>query len=100
MNHIGMKHSPGSLLAPRLCIKLFEPTPQGIAISSPCRTNPLSSLFLFAMHLEEIARSRLYRRLLLAASYPEGAERPPSADRSQQILNTAGRRRDSAARLC
>ena len=28
------------------------------------------------------------------------AERPPSADRSQQILNSAGRRRDSAARLC
>jgi hypothetical protein len=28
------------------------------------------------------------------------AERLPSADRSQQILNTAGRHRDSAARLC
>jgi hypothetical protein len=28
------------------------------------------------------------------------AERPPSADRSQQILNSAGRHRDSAARLC
>jgi hypothetical protein len=28
------------------------------------------------------------------------AERLPSADRSQQILNSAGRHRDSAARLC
>jgi hypothetical protein len=28
------------------------------------------------------------------------SERPPSADRSQQILNTAGFYRDSAARLC
>jgi hypothetical protein len=28
------------------------------------------------------------------------AERLPSADRSQSILNSAGRRRDSAARLC
>jgi hypothetical protein len=41
-----------------------------------------------------------FPHLWAGVSHRHSCERLPSADRSQSILNTAGRYRDSAARLC
>jgi len=66
---------------------------------SPRRLGPRRSTFNCFEDTLEMARLHNSPAFIHAASDREGSERLPSADRSQQILNAAGRHRDSAARL-
>jgi len=65
---------------------------------SPPNATPPPSLSQSRAELRPPDRGR--EDLACSRGGRERAERLPSADRSQQILNTAGRHRDSAARLC
>jgi hypothetical protein len=80
-------------------IKSFEPMPLDLAPMSPRRLGPPRSTFTYFEDTLEIARLHNSPAFIHAASDREGSERLPSADRSQRILNSAGRHRDSAARL-
>ena len=88
LRRLGIASSPLKLWKIR---RPHEPKPFGPA---------LYHLYLLRGHAGDGTDCMSPRRIAHAASDREGAERLPSADRSQRNLNSAGLHRDSAARLC